>query len=100
MPALGYRYELMVTSCAAGQNHYTLFSIQIIMDNIFDIVELDSFISLICRSNNSQTNLSHLSLLSVEFINGKSCHEISYYKEFITSTKDAGVHLLVYYQII
>lgn len=98
MPALGYQYELMVASCAAGQNHYTLFSIQIIMDNIFDTVELDSFISLICRSNNSQTNLSHLSLLLVKFING--CHEISYYKEFITSTKDARVHLLVYYQII
>lgn len=64
MPALGHQYELMVASCAAGQNHYTLFSIQIIMDNIFDKVELDSFISLICRSNNSQTSLSRVSLSS------------------------------------
>lgn len=68
MPTLGYQYELMVAYCAAGKNHYMLFSIQIIKNNIFDIVELDSFILLICRSNNSQTNLSHLSLLSVKFI--------------------------------
>ena len=71
MPALDYQCELMVVSSAAGQNHYKLFSIQINMDIIFFVVALDSFISLICRSSNSQTNLTFLSICSAKLINSK-----------------------------
>ena len=73
MPTLDYQCELMVVSSAAGQNHYKPFSIQINMDIIFYVVALDLFISLICRSSNSHTNLTFLSLYiySAKFINSK-----------------------------
>ena len=94
----GLSLELMVASAAAGQNHYKLFSIQINMDNIFDIVELDSLISLICRSSNSQTNLTLLSILSAKFINSRELSWKSHItKNSLLLQKSARLHLLVYY---